>query len=84
MINLTVENYSKKVGTKTVWNLIDKETKTINNEQYKNIVDAKGFFKRLGGSESHTKPYSRNGFCVTKIISVSPDKQSKMVKLFTF
>jgi hypothetical protein len=83
-ITMTKDSQTKKRGTKTSFITNETETKVIDAKQYKNIVDAKSFFKNLGGSETHTKSYTCNGYCVTKIISTSPDKQMRSIYNFDF
>lgn len=83
-ITLTKLTQVKKLGTKTVFETKETETNVIDNKQYSNIVNARSFFKSLGGSEKHTKGYTCNGYCVTKIISTSPDKENRSIYNFNF
>jgi len=83
-IKLTKIGYEKKEGTKTVWEEIEREEKTIDEKYYNNIVDAKQFFKNLGGTERHTKGYTSKGYKVIEIVSTSPDRQLKSIYQFDF
>ena len=82
MITMNIFNYEK--SSKTVFSLIDSESKQITDEQYKNILSAKDFFKRLGGSEREQKNYTSRGFLTTKLTSISPCKEKKTVREFYF
>lgn len=78
---MTKTHYKLKEGTRTVW-VIDEEPeiKEIDKQWYDNVVDAKNFFKSLGGKEIHKK----NGNLVTKIISIRPDREVKVIYEFKF
>lgn len=76
----------KNPNTKTTYIIESKETKTITEKQYLNIVsdDTCKFFRRLGGSETKTMGYTCNGYKCTKLVSISPDKQNKTIREFQF
>jgi len=88
MVQITmVENtYTKKQGFKTAYKLENTETKVIDSLTHSRITseDTCKWFRRLGGSESITREYTCNGYCVTKLISTSPDKQTKKIRTFNF
>ena len=67
-------------GKKTI------EVKTIDKEQYDNItnVETLKWFRRLGGSETARKNYTSKGYIVTKLVSTSPDKSTKVIREFNF
>ena len=67
-------------GKKTI------EVKTIDKEQYNNITDVQTlkWFRRLGGSERARKNYTSKGYLITKLISTSPDKSTKVIRHFNF
>lgn len=78
MIQLTetrIEN-----GAKTT------EVKNIDFKQYNNITsdDTLKWFRRLGGSETATRNYTSRGYNVTKLISTSPDKSTRVIREFNF
>ena len=85
-ITMAKTNYVKKEGTKTVWIETETETKTITEDQYKNITcdETLQWFRRLGGSETAEKSYTIYDYCITKLTSTSPDKQEKTVRKFKF
>ena len=58
--------------------------KVISREVYTNITEdgTLKFFRRLGGSETATRTYTPMGYCVTKLISTSPDKKTRVVRAF--
>ena len=72
-------SYVKK-GSK--WIEIEKEEQTINKEYANNVVNAKKFFKALGSYERHEKSYTTYGYVITRVNSISPDKQQKSVYEF--
>ena len=80
-IKMTIKNY-EKIGSK--WRLTNTEQKLINEEFYYNIINSKKFFTNLGGCERHTKSYTCNGYIVTHINSLSPDRTQKTVRDFSF
>lgn len=80
-IKMTIKNY-KKVGS--TWRLVNTEEELINEEFYYNIINSKKFFTNLGGYERHTKSYTCNGYIVTHINSLSPDRTQKTVRDFSF
>ena len=67
-------SYNKK-GSK--WIEIEREEKIINKEFANNIVNAKKFFTNLGGYERHEKSYTTYGYVITRVNSISPDRQQK-------
>ena len=85
-ITMTKTNLTKNPNTKTTYLEDKKETKTISERQYKDIVsnDTCKLFRRLGGSEYVEKGYTCYGYRCIQLTSTSPDKQSKTVREFTF
>lgn len=80
-IKMTIKNY-EKIGSK--WRLTNTEQRLINEEFYNNIINSKKFFTNLGGYERHTRSYTCNGYIVTHINSLSPDRTQKTVRDFSF
>lgn len=80
-IKMVKESYIKK-GSK--WSLVETENNNIDEQHYKNIIESKSFFTNLGGYERHEKSYTSKGYIVTRINSISPDKQNKSVYIFDF
>jgi hypothetical protein len=83
-IKLTKISYEKKAGTKTVWVETEREKREITEEQYKNIIDAVPFFRRLGGSEYLERGYTECGYRVVRILSTSPNKECRVERRFNF
>ena len=80
-IILTTTNFEKK-GSR--WIEIEKEIKEVDKKFYNNVIEAKGFFRNIGGYERHEKSYTCEGYIVTKVTSISPNKQHKTVRHFNF
>ena len=78
------ETYQLKDGTKTVWELVETRENELNELGYRNCIDACKFFRRLGGSEYCEKSYTSQGYLVTRLVSRSPDRLTKIVRHFTF
>ena len=83
-ITLHHQTFTLKAGTKTVYELESEETKEVTSEQHKNAVDAAPWFRRLGGSETLTREYTKRGYQVTQIVSKSPDRQTKVIRKYSF
>ena len=84
IIKMNREYQRRKPGTKTVWETYKTEKRDITEEEHKNMVEAAPWFRRLGGSESLTKNYTRRGYKVVRIISTRPDKEERRVFNFEF
>ena len=81
---LTRIEYVLKEGTETVYIETEREVYQIPEHHYNNIVDGMRFFRRLGGTETATRSYTSRGFKVVKLVSKSPDRQTKIVRTFNF
>jgi hypothetical protein len=84
IIKMNREYQRRKLGTKTVWETYKTEKRDITEEEHKNMVEAAPWFRRLGGSESLTRSYTRRGYKVIRIISTSPNKEERRVFNFEF
>lgn len=84
MIAMTKTKYVIKAGTKTVYQQIEQTTEQITEQQYNSTIEAAPFFRRLGGSEYLERDYTCAGYRVTRIISKSPDRQTKIIREFAF
>ena len=80
-IKLVKKSYVKE-GNK--WNLIETETNNVDEKVYTNIIDSKRFFVALGGHERHEKNYTKYGYRVIRVNSISPAKNKKSVYEFDF
>ena len=78
------ETRQAKTGNKWVDQVTSREQ--LSEEQYSNYTckDTLQWFRRLGGTETATKSYTCRGYCVTKLISTSPDKLERSIRTFTF
>lgn len=83
-IKLITKHYTKNPNTKHTYILEETHSNEITKEQYNNIVNSAGFFRRLGGSVTQQRGYTCNGYNVVKDTATSPDRQSKTVREFTF
>ena len=86
MIQLTEIRYRKNPNTKTTYIKESEEAKEISLEQYENITskDTLQWFRRLGGSETAVKTYTKLGYKTFRLTSTSPDKETKVVRTFKF
>lgn len=86
MVQLLEIRYKKNPNTKTTYIKESEKTKEISLEQYENITnnDTLKWFRRLGGSETAVKTYTKLGYKTVKLTSSSPDKQIKVVRTFKF
>ena len=80
---LTTKTYGKTESGKS-WksNPTEIEITTIDQETYNNIFskETQAFFRRLGGYERASKSYTIAGYIVTRLISISADKTTKIVR----
>ena len=58
------------------------EITTIDQKTYDNIFskETQRFFRNLGGYERATKSYTSAGYIVTSLVSISPDRTTKIVR----
>lgn len=86
MVQLLEIRYKKNPNTKTTYIKESERVKEISLEQYENITnnDTLKWFRRLGGSETAVKTYTKLGYKTVKLTSSSPDKQIKVVRTFKF
>ena len=82
-IEMTMEEYIKKEGNKTFSKKPNTtSTEEITIKEYDNIFSAVSFFKGLGGTETIIKTYTIAGYIPTRLISTSPAKDKKVVRIF--
>lgn len=86
MVQLLEIRYKKDPNTKTTYIKESEKTKEISLEQYENITSKETlqWFRRLGGSETAVKTYTKLGYKTVKLTSSSPDKEVKVVRTFKF
>ena len=78
---LTLETQEKQ-GSK--WITTETETKTISKSFYYNMIDEKAirFFRNLGGIETVQRNYTKMGYIPVRILSTSPDRQTRIIRTF--
>ena len=80
---LTTKTYGRTESGKS-WksNPTETEITTIDQETYNNIFskETQAFFRGLGGYERASKSYTSVGYIVTSLISISPDRATKIVR----
>ena len=86
MITQTKTELKRNPNTKTTYTIVSKETETITEKQHHLCTcnDTVKWFKRLGGKETVQRNYTNRGYKVVKLISTSPDKETKIVREFSF
>ena len=64
---------------------VEVERVEVTEEYYENIFDPKSvkFMRSLGGFERVIKGYNCEGYVPVELISISPDRSSKIVRRFT-
>ena len=82
-ITLTTERYERTSSGKS-WkkNPVESSEEVINSENLKNIISSIPFFRNLGGSERVTKGYTIAGYIPVELSSISPDKETKIIRRF--
>lgn len=83
-IKMETIKQEKKQGTKTVWETVETEEKTITERELKNIEESLTFFRNLGGSETMQRNYTVAGYKPFKLTSTSPDKQNRSIRKFKY
>ena len=85
-ITMTKTSLVKNPNTKTTYIVEGEKTEQITKENYNNITskETQQWFRRLGGSETAQKSYTCRGYLITRLTSVSPDRQNKSIYQFKF
>ena len=83
---MTKTNLIKNPNTKTTYFVEGEKTEQITKENYNNITSkqTRSWFRRLGGSETVQSSYTCRGYLITKLTSISPDRQRKSLYSFKF
>ena len=80
---LTTKTYERTESGKN-WKSKPSHVKitTIDQETYNNIFskETQKFFRNLGGYERATKSYTTAGYIVTNLVSISPNRTTKIVR----
>ena len=82
IITLTETRLSKNPNTKTTYIVDSKKIETVTEKQYRLTTcdETVKWFRRLGGSETKQRNYTCLGYVCTKLTSISPDRQTKVVR----
>ena len=85
-ITMTKTSLVKNPNTKTTYIVEGEKIEQITKENYNNITskETQQWFRRLGGSETAQRSYTCRGYLITKLTSVSPDRQNKSIYQFKF
>lgn len=75
------ETYHKRASR---WVLAETETEDVDDRHYFNVFDAVPFFRNLGGYERVICTYTTLGYIPVESISISPDRETKIVRKFKF
>ena len=80
---LTTKTYERTESGKN-WKNKPSQVKmtTIDQKTYNNIFskETQRFFRNLGGYERATKSYTSAGYIITSLVSISPDRTTKIVR----
>lgn len=76
---ITTENKSGKR-----WKASEIVTESMTFEYYFNTIEAIPFFRNLGGYERVTNAYTKHGYIPVKLISISPDGNTRITREFIF
>lgn len=79
-LTLTKEEYRKEGRKNFPKNPLEVTTEEITTEEYDNIFSSINFFKTLGGTERIYKSYTLAGYIPTRLVSVSPNKETKVIR----
>ena len=81
---IMTETRISKTESKKSWKrkADSEEVKEIDFQNYFNYLSSVQFFKNLGGTERITKSYTISGYIPTKLISISPNKDIKIIREF--
>ena len=84
VIELTTQRFFKNPDTKTTYLLREEEKEILTEDRYNKLTskDWAKFNRRLGGVEIFK--YTSFGKKVIKIISISPDRQNKIIYNINF
>lgn len=66
------------------WKECEKTEEAFSARNYVNCVDATPFFRNLGGYERLDCGYTYTGYLPLEIVSISPDKLTRIVRRFRF
>lgn len=79
-LTLTKETYKKEGRKNFPKNPIEVTTEEITIKEYDNIFSSINFFRTLGGTERVYKSYTIAGYIPTRLVSISPNKETKVIR----
>ncbi|MFQ9298950.1 MAG: hypothetical protein ACLR4X_11200 [Clostridia bacterium] len=79
-IILTKETYKKEGRKNFPKNPLEVTTEEITTEEYDKIFSSGDFFKSLGGVERSYKSYTLAGYIPTRLVSISPNRETKITR----
>ena len=82
-ITLITKKYEKTSSGKS-WkkNPVETEEEVISPKKFELIISSIPFFRDLGGSERVTKGYTVAGYIPVELSSISPSRETKIVRSF--
>ena len=85
-ITLTETRLTKNPNTKTTYTVDSKEVREVTKKQHSLTTndDTCKFYRRLGCSETKQMSDTCLGYVCTKLISTSPDRQTKVIREYKF
>ena len=84
IITLTETRLTKNPNTTYIVDSKKIETVTEKQHRLTTCNDTVKWFRRLGGSETVQRSYTSAGYLVTKLTSLSPDRQTKVIREYKF
>ena len=79
-LTLTKEEYRKEGRKNFPKNPLEVTTEEITIKQYDYIFSSVNFFRTLGGTERVYKSYTIAGYIPTRVVSTSPNKETKVIR----
>ena len=82
-ITLITKRYERTSSGKS-WkkNPVETNEEVISPEEFENIISGISFSRSLGGFERVTKGYTIAGYIPKQVTSISPDKETKIIRRF--
>ena len=82
-ITLITKKYEKTSSGKS-WkkNPVETNEEVISPKKFELIISSIPFFRNLGGSERVTKGYTIAGYIPVELSSISPNRETKIVRSF--
>ena len=82
-ITLITKRYERTSGGKS-WkkNPVETDEEIITPKKFELIISSIPFFRDLGGSERVTKGYTVAGYIPVELSSISPSRETKIVRSF--